>query len=223
MNAPNAVVTVLAILAMIPVAAADSITIDPDAFAPETVLNNAFPNVVLTAEGDNLVNANVLALDSQWTSTGSRVFGHTSPGYFPEDRLQWGNGFGNRLRVDFAVGAISVSLDFIADDSDDDNALLRAFDAQGGLIDTAISTGTYCEGEIVTLTVAGPHIAYVEAAPDPGGGAAWRLDHLVYDPVPEPATLCLLAVGAWLCLPGPRRRMPLTRRSTRPPAPGARR
>ena len=221
MNARNVVVTVLAMLAMTPVGAADSITIDPDAFAGETVLNNAFPNVVLTAEGDNLVNANVLALESEWTSTGASVFGHTSPEYFPEDRLQWGNGFGNWLRVDFAVGATSVSMDFIADDSDDENALLRAFDAQGGLIDTAASTGTYSEGEIVTLTVEGPYIAYVEAEPDPGGGAAWRLDHLVYDPVPEPATLCLLAVGAWLCLPGARRRMPLPRKRTPPPASAA--
>ena len=178
---------------------ASDITVDPDAFPIGTVLNDAYPGVTLTAPGDSnvLPNSNVLALASQWVSTGSNAFGNSEP----RRGDAWGNENFDYLRADFAMGALTVSLDFISnDDSGDQNAVLKAFDSLGVLVDMDI-TDLVPGGEFVTLTVSAPYIARVHAEWDNinriENGA---LDCLTYEPVPEPATVALLGLGSLVLL-----------------------
>ena len=189
---------IVVLVATASVAMAD--IVDPDAFPSGTVLNNAYPGVTLTALGDPgvLLNSDVIAMASALASTGSNIFGDTEPG----NPGSWGDGSYDYLRADFAVGALTVSLDFIANHNGDDNAVLRAFNAAGVEVDV---DGPYYvpgpPGTFRTLTVSAPYIAYVQAEWDEiGRFYNGMLDHLVYTPVPEPATLALLAAGACLAL-----------------------
>ncbi len=179
-----------------------SVTIDPDTYpdgspvADEAVISGAYPGVTLTALQTGvgtpvLTSSNVLAQADELASTGANVFGHTSWRTYESDKHEWGDGYQSWLRVDFANGATSVSLDFIADDSSDSNAVLKAFDASDNLLDTAASTGTHSTGQVVTLTVAAADIAYVKAEPDLGGNSAWLLDHLVYENLQGPSGVLL--------------------------------
>ena len=74
----------LALLVLATIVAAEAkaslIVVDADAFPAGTVLNNAFPDVTLTAIGDSgvLANDNVLSATSPDATTGSRVFADTS-------------------------------------------------------------------------------------------------------------------------------------------------
>jgi hypothetical protein len=155
--------------------ASAQIVVDADAFPPATILNNAYPGVTLTALGA-VPTSDVTSAASALASTGANVFSHTGG-----NQPGWGNGIFEYLRVDFASGAWQVSLDFIADDGSDQNAVLNAWNAGGVLVDTDVSIGTYTTGQVVTLTVADPDIAYITAEGDPPSGSDdWFLDNLVY-------------------------------------------
>ena len=172
-----------------------SITIDPDTYpdgspvADEDIITNAYPGLTLTAEETGvgtpvLKNSDVLAQADGLASTGANVFGHTSKRYYEEDKHEWGDGYQNWLRIDFANGATSVSLDFIADSGSfpgDDSPVLRAFNSADVEVDMATVAGGYMDGYVVTLTVSAADIAYVKAQPDLAGNSAWLLDHLVYE------------------------------------------
>ena len=73
---------IVALVATASVAMAD--IIDPDAFPPGTVLNNAYPGVTLTALGDPgvLLNSDVVATPSAYASTGPNVFGNNDANGF---------------------------------------------------------------------------------------------------------------------------------------------
>ena len=198
--ARRVITAALALTALAAGGQARAVTVDPDAFAHGTVIRNAFPNVTLTAQGCNLPNDNVLAWTDPLASTGINSFAHGITHYLQEE-LEWGNGYNHWMRADFANGAIRVSIDFIADDDTDDDALLRAFNAGGTELDSDASVGVYSTGEVVTLTVEAPDIAYVLIEPDVGAGSAWHLDHLVYDEttvIPEPVSAFGVMMG--LCL-----------------------
>jgi len=172
--------------------AAAAVVVDPDAFPDGTVINNSFAGVTLTAMG-SVSGPNVLSLNSGLASTGVRVFGFVDD-YPVANSVLWGDGTIEELRADFAAGATSVSLDFIADDSSDENAELKAFNASDVLVASAFTplNVSQPQGVPVTLTVSDPHIAYIRATWDgineSDNGA---LDNLVYTPVPEPATLII--------------------------------
>lgn len=176
------------------------ITVDPDAFSAGTVLNNAYPGVTLTALGwtdfamTNPIGPNVLSTTSGRASTGTRVFGHTGsnpPG--------WGDGIWEYLRVDFAVDATWVSLDFIADNTNDNDAILEAYDASNNLVASAASVGNYNDPQVVTLTVSAPNIAYILALGDPIDKVHdWELDNLQYQPIPAPGAILLGGIGVAL-------------------------
>ncbi len=178
------------------VAEAGSVVIDPDAFPAGTILNNVFAGVTLTALGDPgvLLNSDVVALTSSYASTGDRLFGDNDANGFYDS---WGDGFYDWLRVDFHQGAVTVSLDFGTNNSGDNNAVLKAFDSLGSLVDQdGPSYVPGPQGTYRTLSVSAPYIAYVEAHWDEITRMEnGYLDHLVYTPVPEPISALLLALG----------------------------
>jgi hypothetical protein len=177
--------------------------VDADAFPAGTILNNAFPGVTLTAIGDAgvLANSNVLSAADANATTGTLVFADTSG-----SPRAWGNGLYSYLRVDFAAGASSVSLDFAADDSSDSNPFIEAYDSSNNLLDSD-TVGFVTLGSPVTLTVTSPGIAYIIASWDQTNRADnGLLDNLQYQTaVPEPSTLGLLSLGG-LAMLGLRRR-----------------
>ena len=177
-------------------ASAALITVDPDSFPAGTILNGAFSGVTLTALGDGaLENSNVLSAPSPFASTGTRVFADTD-GASP---TSWGNGSFSYLRADFAGGATTVLLDFVADSLEACNPFLRGFDSGNNLL-TSVSAGCLALGESVTLSVSASNIAYITASWDDVN----RIDNGVLDnlrfgvpgaAVPEPGTLALLGLG----------------------------
>lgn len=170
--------------------------VEPDAFAPGTVLNNAYPGVTLTALGEPgvLLNDHVVAIASPYASTGSNLFGNDDARTFPDS---WGDGYYDWFRADFAAGALWVSLDFGTNDSGDNNAELKAYDIGGNLV--ASAGPTYVPGPVgnyLTLQVSAPNIAYIEAHWDnitriENG----FLDNLQFEPVPVPGAILLGILG----------------------------
>jgi len=185
------------------------ITVDPDAFAPGTVLNNAYAGVTLSAHGDAgvLTNSDVLAIASPYASTGSNVFGDNEAGNMDS----WGNGAWDYLRADFSAGALWVSLDFITNDAGgDSNAELIAYNSSGVEIDRA---GPYAvagpAGNFQTLTVTGSNIAYILAYwDDISRSENGALDNLKFEPIPAPGAILLGCIGVG-CVNGLRRRRTL--------------
>jgi hypothetical protein len=170
------------------------ITVEPDVFPNNTVINNAYPGVTLTTLGagpSGPMDPTVLALNSPYASTGERVFGHL--GDYAD---LWGDGYFDWLRADFATGATQVSIDFIASDGSDTNATLNAFDAGDNLVDTVVAPGPYSTYQVVTLTVTAPNIAYITAKGDPiNQFDNWALDNLSYEPIPAPGAILLGGIG----------------------------
>ena len=171
------------------------ISIDADAFAPGTVLNDAFPGVTLTdVQGD----ATVWSAQSDAATTGSHVFGDAT------DDHDWDVG---EFRADFVSHpAVWVSIDAIADGFED-YGRLEAYAADGTLLAADVTTRLDSEGidgpEFVTLHVAsGVPIAYILAGADNAVAADdIELDNLVYAPyvtIPVPRAMLLAGIGACL-------------------------
>jgi hypothetical protein len=145
--------------------------------------------------GSNLENSNVLSAPSPFASTGTRVFADTD-GASP---ASWGNGSFSYLRADFAGGATTVLLDFVADHIDDCYPFLRAFDSGNNLLASA-SADCFALGESVTLSVSASDIAYVTASWDDANRVYnGVLDNLRFEvpgaAMPEPGALALLGLG----------------------------
>lgn len=183
---------------------ANAATVDPDAFAAGTVLDNAFAGVTLSIVGDGFGSADgssVIAIDPSAesaepfsSSTGSLSFGHTSANSFPH--LFREPGF-KALRADFSGGASSVSIDFISNDSAD-TGLLQAFSATDVLLGT-YTTASLGFSAFETMTLSGiGNISYILASGD-SGASSGGLDNLSFVsaaiPLPAAGWLLLGAVG----------------------------
>jgi len=128
------------------------VSVEPDNFVEDTILNTAIPEVTLSAPGTFTGNIFANTPSSGNVSTGTKSFGLT-----PIDNGV--NDFGV-LRADFNVPVTSVSIDVISDDSND-GGLLEAFDSNGTRlafdsisgVDGDIGTGLFGAGEVGTLTV----------------------------------------------------------------------
>jgi hypothetical protein len=120
------------------------------------------------------------------------VFAHTAP-----NPAEWGGPRYIYLRADFTSNASQVWADFIADDKSDSAAVLRAFGPDGTQVAMTQSAGSYSRGQVVSLSVSAPAISYVVLEGDPCNHLdAWRIDNLAYQPVPEPAAVLSLLIGA---------------------------
>ena len=186
---------VLALLVAMP-ASALVINVEPDDFLAGTVIDNSFPGVTLSVEGSS---ADVQALTSSITSTGTLVFG--SVDLHPVDDRFWDEGTGF-LRADFDSLATSVSIDMIFDD--DDFGVLKAFNSSGTLLevvelfgdsrmgpDFATATILRAEGDIAYIFAGSPTFTLAGIAT----GDSLLLDNLRVNVVPVPAALPLFVSG----------------------------
>lgn len=173
-------------------AQAAPVSIDADAFAAGTVLNNAFVGlgVTLSAFGSS-TDGNVYARSSALASTGAHVFGNSSP----FDPL-WIPG-GRSLRANFLAGTTSASIDIIADDSSDAGRV-EFYDALNNLLATIDSGALVNAGDVFTasFTSGGAAISYLIATGLGGDNVA--LDNISFDAaasVPEPESAALVALA----------------------------
>ncbi len=164
-----------------PVSSGDPVTVDPDAYGDNTLINHAYSDVTLAALGSDLRNDRVIAEDHHTTSTGGNIFRN-------HVRDDWGS-TRRYFRADFSTVVASVSLDFVGGNGGDSKPELIAFDASGNIIDTMLLDEFVGQGVIKTLTVESTDpntpIAYVLAYWDRNGFARSYLDHLVYAPFTE--------------------------------------
>ena len=102
--------------------------VEPDAYASDLLpLNNAVPNVTLTAFGSAVVDPTVISVPEPGTS-GSRVFGSNLT--VAGSRIPQATWTANRqLKIEFAVPAKRISLDAIGDSSGD-YGRLEVYDAE---------------------------------------------------------------------------------------------
>jgi hypothetical protein len=179
------------------------VIVDPDAFPEGTNITNAFANVTLRAIGvgwDSPLAPDIFSVDPTTesygdypfeASTGSLAFGHQCRANFPHLFREVGL---CHLRVDFAVLANFVSVDFIGNDSSD-YGVLQAYDSVGNPLGAWKKTPQLGINQVGTLTWSSGYnnIAYIIAAGD-SSQSALGIDNLQY--IPEPATICLLGLGA---------------------------
>ena len=175
--------------------AGPTVSVDADAFAPGTILNDAFGGITLT---DVQGVPDVWSAESSAATTGTHVFGDAS------DDHDWDAG---EFRVDFVSGpAVWVSIDAIADGSED-YGRLEAYAADGTLLAGYTTTrldNSGVDGALFeTMLVApGTPIAYILA----GAGSLVidddvELDNLIYEPyviIPVPRGVLLGSIGVCL-------------------------
>jgi hypothetical protein len=181
----------IAVSALLLPAAAMADIADADGYADGTILDNVFPGVTLSSVHTS--DGHVYALTSSEATTGSSVFAHLNGMLWDN----WGDGIWEYLRADFAPYAVSVSVDFAADNGSDRNAELLAYDSGGSLVDSDFyGTPALGAGQYVTLSVSAPEIAYVLCYGDNVARAdAWVLDNMVFEPIPAPGAFVLGGVS----------------------------
>lgn len=144
---------------------------EPDNYVEGTILDTLIPGVTLS---NSVGGTSVQAVTAGFGApTGSKVF---SPG--PASPSGW-NGGSNELVATFDVETGFVSIDVGSDDSSD-IAFLRAFDANGNLLDEVISGAVSTGGsETISIDRSGTNdIAYIVAAGL--AGDVTPLDNLVF-------------------------------------------
>ncbi len=141
--------------------------VEPDNYASGTTLTSIVPGITLTSVGSTSA---VTSQTASYHSTGTRVF---SPG----TSLTWSDTL--NLKAAFSAPVSSVSIDLVADDTNDPG-FLKAYNSAGVLLqDLETTAPTYPTPGFLTMTITRPaaDIAYVVA-----GGQAGQviyLDHLV--------------------------------------------
>ncbi len=142
--------------------------VEPDHFSHSTLVNTAWPGVVLSNNGAG----NVYVADTTfYAPTGIRAFAPTSTSPFG-----WHGT--NVLRADFASPVSFVSIDVGSDDGND-RAYLRAYDSTGALLQEVFS-GAITNNNRETISISRPtnDIAWIlSSAAD---GDATPLDRIVF-------------------------------------------
>jgi hypothetical protein len=140
---------------------------------------------------------------SPYASTGSRVYAHDT-----SDET-WGDGIFEYLRIDFVNPVTGVRVDFIANDSSDDNGVLAVYDISENLLGFAVAdiSGT---GNFETLEVLASDISIAclfgdpigdisdlgSLTPNSGGPDNFVFDHLQYLPVPAADRTLIIKQGS---------------------------
>ena len=165
------------------------VTIEPDDYPDDTVLNNISPYVSLvTAGANNLpIPFGVTAKTDTFNApTREKVFAHVGVGFWNSDR---------RLLMTLNQPIDYISIDFAGGwNLNNERGYLDAFDINLNLLDRYI-TSPLQYGDVETMSVAGANIAFAVAYIPPGLGSFGRLDNLSLNVVPEPSVAALLIVG----------------------------
>jgi hypothetical protein len=175
------------------------VTVDPDSFAADTDISNAFPYITLSSVGGAAgLDGKVYAHTDTLVSTGSRVFANS----LSAEWLSKTSG-GYALRIDFLTPTNYAAIDFIGDGGLD-----------YGTVDAYDSTGKWIDGDQAFLSFVGQtytvqiqrtdaDIAYIIAGGMGALDSTIHLDHLVFQ-IPEPATCLILSCGFLLLRAGKR-------------------
>lgn len=151
--------------------------VEPDSQVNESVIDLAFPGVFLSNSGPG--GGSIYSADATGYAppTGSQVF---APGPNADNGFRDGD---DELRADFSVPVSQVSIDVGSDDGSD-VGFLRAFDADGNLLEEVVSAAlSNGQSETLTITRVSPDIAYVISAGV--GGDITPLDNLYFDSTPN--------------------------------------
>jgi len=165
--------------------------VEPDAFADGTDISSSYAGVTLSGPGQ--ADPKVYSLYcSPYASTGDNVFGNSLYEW------EWGGGFNDGMRVDFATPTDFVSIDIIANDGNDKGRLLafNSSDVQIASYETEWLVAFEVETAVVSRVTA--DISYVIAKGSLDGVDAISLDNLQYNGarIPAPSTLIgLLSMG----------------------------
>lgn len=192
-----AAVLVATLLALMSVPAhAVLMTADPDAASDMDILNNAFAGVTLSAIVGN-TGGNVYARNDGAATTGSRSFGNDITTGQVANIVWFEAGFSNTdgpvLRADFSSLTDFVSIDINNQDGFD-AGFLRAFDINDNLLVEDTSGVSGAGFETLTVSTAGPSIAYILASGNSAQDSV-HLDNLRFNVIPEPAAAMLFVSG----------------------------
>lgn len=175
-------------------AGAETVTVDPDDFAPGTDISNAVAGVTLATRSGN--DTKVLALTSSEFSP-NKVFGHS--GDYP---ALWGGSDFEWLEARFDTPMKWVSLDFTPNDDDDSHPYLTAYEGSGVIQIAHVTTDAdLTKGVPVTLMVSAPTaiITKIEASWDLTWCDNGELDNLQFDVVPEPSPIVVWSSIGLIC------------------------
>jgi hypothetical protein len=184
------------------------ITLDPDAYPDNTVLNTVIPGLNLITVGtDNLPyqprSFDVTAVTQTFPyqpPTGVKVFAHVGIPFWNDIR---------RLRMDFSGLVSTISIDFMGSSSlVAERGQLEVYGLGGQLLGTYTSASLF-GGQVETLGIQRDQadIAWAVAYTLPGNSVFGALDHLVFSQpvaVPEPRTIALLLMLGAVALVGRR-------------------
>jgi hypothetical protein len=201
----TSLVVAIAIVCFCSFASAALITVEPDDFAPGTILNNAVPGVQLSAFGSGTtfpldsfdVIATLTPVGPQWADapTGRLVFGNESSDF------NWGwYSTEHQFRADFDSPTDFVSILVRSDGVEDvEPVIIEVFDLSDTLL-ASISQTVALTVETFDFSRPSADVAYMIARnPDGSPLHSFYLDKLVFNsndsPVPEPASLALLGLG----------------------------
>ena len=186
--------------AVLAAAAASAVTVEPDDFTAGTDISTAVDGVTLSTSGSLVFGAGAGGVFAETpptgpgvSSTGDLVFGYQNGS---QRQTNFTQGFLTAtLRGDFDVPATQVTLDAIGNNvsGGNDSGLLRGFDADNNLLDSDTVSGL-SRGMVGSLSIESDDgFAYFTFTG--GNNAGANADNLSFTPVPEPATVGLLAAA----------------------------
>jgi hypothetical protein len=170
------------------------ISADADGFSDGSDISTAFAGMTLSSVGGYPgLDGLVYAWGDGLASTGTSVFANNL-----SFQRQWYANLidGFAFRADFDQPADYVAIDIIGDDYSGDVGVLHAYNAADVLLES-VTTDALDYGEVFTAQISRGSfdIAYIIAGGAVSTEDAVHLDNLTANVVPEPATLCLFALG----------------------------
>jgi hypothetical protein len=152
--------------------------VEPDDFGDSESLNTQNPDVTLAPIGSDVGNVPVFSRQSQYTSSGSRVFANDS---WSQGAVTTGWADSKReLRMSFTEPVTYVSIDAVAD-TNGDYGRLEIYDASDQLL-ARYTTAALNQGQVESMVLATPTAEISYAIASGHGGTDVQLDQLQVGP-----------------------------------------